>query len=173
MSRLDSLLALRRDAAGSGGRRRRGLRAVLAVRGLVAVGALGLLPPALREVLHEGVQRLLLVLGGERLLDRLLGLGERLLARRGHAGDGEVVVAVLRLDRAHEIVLLGREDRVVELLVERALGLSRELAAGRLRRVVDRVLLGDLGPGGAALEGVVGLLGGGLVLGQDDAQVTL
>ena len=71
---------LRRVAAAAGGRR--GLRAVLAVGGLVALGALRLVLPALREVLHEGVQRLLLVLGLEGLLDRLLGLGERLLAGR-------------------------------------------------------------------------------------------
>src|SRR3954447_13166081 len=105
MSRLDSLLALRRDAAGGGGRGRRGLRAVLAVRGLVAVGALGLLLPALREVLHELVQSLLLVLGLEGLLDGGLGLGERLLRSRRDAGDREVVVAVLRLDRALELIL--------------------------------------------------------------------
>ena len=57
-------------AARVGRRRRRGLRAVLAVGRLVALGALGLVLPALREVLHERVQRLLLVLGLERLLDR-------------------------------------------------------------------------------------------------------
>src|SRR5262245_42969623 len=94
----------------AGDRRRGGrgrLRAVLAVRGLVALGALRLVLPALREVLHEGVQRLLLVLGLERLLDRVLGLRERLLARRGDLGDVEDVVAVLRLDRALELVLLG------------------------------------------------------------------
>ena len=156
-----------------GGRGRRGLRTVLAVRGLVAVRALGLFLPALREVLHEGVQRLLLALGGERLLDRLLGLGERLLAGLGDRGDGEDVVAVLGLDRTRELVLLGGEDGVVELLVERALGLRGQLAAGGLRRVVDRVLLGDGLPGVAGLERGLGLVGGGLVLGQDDAQVTL
>src|SRR5262249_56317582 len=60
--------------AARGGRRRRRLRAVLAVRRLVALGALRLVLPALREVLHEGVQRLLLALGLERLLDPVLCL---------------------------------------------------------------------------------------------------
>src|SRR5688500_13615813 len=105
-SRLRRSRAVGRSA---GGRGRRGLRTVLAVRGLVAVGALGLFLPALREVLHEGVQRLLLALGGERLLDRLLGLGERLLAGLGDRADGEDVVAVLGLDRTRELVLLGGE----------------------------------------------------------------
>src|SRR5262249_61851125 len=96
---------LRRVLAGGGGRRgRRRLRAVLAVRGLVALGALRLVLPALREVLHEGVERLLLALGLERLLDRVLGLGERLLRRRRDLGDLEDVVAVLGLDRARERV---------------------------------------------------------------------
>src|SRR3954454_16891683 len=169
----------RRRAAAAGrvrardGRGRRGLRPVLAVGGLVAVRALRLLLPALREVLHEGVQRLLLVLGLERLLDRRLGLRERLLAGLGDIGHGEVVVAVLGLDRADELVLVGGEDRVVELLVERALGLGGQLAAGRLGGVVDRILLGDALPGLTGLEGGLGLLGLGLGLGQHDAQVPL
>ena len=76
------LLTLRhRPSRSRGGRG--GLRAVLAIRRLVALGALRLFPPALREVLHERVQRLLLLLGLQRLLDRLLRLGERLLARLG------------------------------------------------------------------------------------------
>ena len=85
----------------------------------------------------------------------------------------EDVVAVLGLDRADELALLGGEDGVVELLVERALGLRGQLAAGGLGGVVDRVLLGDGLPGVAALERGLGLVGVGLVLGQDDAQVTL
>src|SRR4051794_671020 len=169
----------RRRAAAAGrvrsrdGRGRRGLRAVLAVGGLVAVRALRLFLPALREVLHEGVQRLLLVLGLERLLDRLLGLGQRLLRGVGDAGDREDVVAVLGLDRALELVLGGREDGLVQVGVERALGLRGQLAAGGLGGVVDRVLLGDRGPGVARLQGGVGLVGVALLLGQYDAQVTL
>src|SRR3954454_2350492 len=169
----------RRRAAAAGrvrardGRGRRGLRAVLAVGGLVAVRALRLFLPALREALHEGVQRLLLVLGLEGLLDGRLGLGQRLLRGVGDAGDREDVVAVLRLDRALELVLGGREDGLVEVGVQRALGLGRKLAARRLRGVVDRVLLGDRGPRVARLQGGVGLVGVALALGQHDAQVTL
>src|SRR3954469_1581808 len=154
-------------------RRRRGLRAVLAGGRLEVLGALGLGLPALREVLHERVQRLLLVLGGERLLDLGLGLRERLLAGRRDALDDEVVVAVLGLDRPGERVLLGREHGLVELLVQRALGLRRQLAAVGLRGVVDRVLLGHGLPGLAGLERRAGGGGLGLGLGQHDAQVAL
>src|SRR4051794_14696176 len=85
------------------------LRAVLAVRGLVVLGALRLLLPALREVLDERFEGVLLLLGDERLLDRLLGLGERLLRGVGDPGDVEDVVAVLGLDRADQLALLGGE----------------------------------------------------------------
>src|SRR3954462_12668242 len=167
------LLARGRVGPGGDRRGRRGLRAVLAVRGLVALAALGLLLPALREVLHERVQRLLLVLRLEGLLDRRLGLVQRLLAGRRDLLDDEVVVAVLGLDRAGELALLRREHGVVELLVQGALGLRRQLAAVGLRRVVDRVLLGDLLPGLAGLQRGQRGRRLGLVLGQHDAQVAL
>ncbi len=160
-------------AAGRRRGRRRRLRAVGAVARLVALRALRLGAPAAREVLHEAVERLLLVLAGERLLDLRRGLGERQLGRRRDPGDGEVVVAVRGLDRALDLVLLRAEHRGVEVRVERALGLRGDLAAGVLRRGVDRVLLGDRVPGVAALQRVVGLLGGGLVLGHDHPQIAL
>src|SRR3954452_12435765 len=126
---------------GGGGRRRRGLRTLLALLDHVALAAVRLLLPALPVVLREGLERLLLALGLQRLPDGLLGLLERLLRRRGDLGDLEEVLAELRLDRSGQRALLGLEDRLVELLLEGALGLRGQLAALRLRGLVDRVLL--------------------------------
>ena len=67
--------------------------------------------------------------------------------------------------------LLAREDGVLERLVLLALGDRRELAALRLGRLVDRVLLDDLLPALAGVERLLGLLGLRLGLGQDDQQV--
>src|SRR5436853_361669 len=74
-------------------RRRRRLGRVLAVLGAVALAAVGLGLPALAEGLDERVECLLLVLGGQRLLDRRLGLVERLLRRLGDLVDLEDVIA--------------------------------------------------------------------------------
>src|SRR3712207_4264718 len=123
--------------------RRAGLRALLALLDHVALAAVGLLLPALRVLLGERLEGLLLVLGLQRLADRLLGLLERLLGRRRDLGDLEDVEAELRLDRAAQLALLGAEHRLVELLLERALGLRRQLAALRLGGLVDREALGD------------------------------
>ena len=97
---------------------------------------------------------------------------ERLLRRLGDLVDLEDVVAELRLDRAGELALGGREDGVVEGLLLLALGDRGELAALRLGGLVDRVLLGDGLPGVAALDRRLGGVGLGLGLGQDDEQVT-
>ena len=153
-------------------RRRRGLRTLLALLDHVALAAVGLLLPALGVVLGELLQRLLLVLRLQRLPDRLLGLLERLLRRLRDLGDLEQVVAELGLDRAAQLALLGLEDGLVELLLERALGLRGQLAALRLGGLVDRVLLRDGLPALAALERLLGRLGLGLALGQHDQQVT-
>src|SRR3954471_9566707 len=96
-------------------------RAVAAVGRSVSLRALGLRPPAGREVAHEGVERRLLRLGDERVLDDRLDLCERLLARRLDPRDGEDVVPVMRTDRADQPVLDGGEDGLVELAVQRAL----------------------------------------------------
>ena len=157
------------DRAG-GGRRRR-LRRVLAVLRREVVAAVGLVLPLLAEVLDERVQRLLLVLRREQLLDRRRRLLERLLRGLVDLVDLEDVVAELGLDRTLELALLGLEDRVVERLLLLALGDRRQLAALRLGGVVDRVLLGDLRERLAGLERRLGLLGLRLRLGQDDAQV--
>ena len=90
----------RRGWTAPGRGRRRRLRRVLAVLRHVALAALRLLLPLLAEVLDERVQRLLLVLRGQQLLDRRLGLLERLLRGLGDLVDLEDVVAELRLDRA-------------------------------------------------------------------------
>src|SRR4051794_34480344 len=114
------LLAGRRGRRrGAGGRRgrRRGLRGVLAVLGLVALLAVRLALPLLLEALDERVQRLLLLLGGEQLLDGGGGLLERLLRGRRHLVDLEDVVAELRLDGPDELALLGVEDGGVERLL--------------------------------------------------------
>src|SRR4051812_36230669 len=148
------------------------LRAVLAVGRREALAAGGLFLPALAVVLAERVQRLALVLAGEDLLDRRLGLLERLLLGRGHLADLEDVVAELRLDRADELAAVGLEDRVVEGLLLLALGDAGELAALALRCLVDREALGDGAPGLAGVERLLGLLGAGLGLREHDAQVT-
>ena len=77
------------------------------------------------------------------LLDRRLGLLERLLVGRRDLVDLEDVVAELRLDRAVSSPFFAREDRVVERLLLLALGDAGQLAALGLGGVVDRVLLGD------------------------------
>src|SRR3954468_16528682 len=154
-------------------RRRRGLRAVLALGRLVAVAALGQALPLVAELLREGFERLLLVLRGEQLLDRRRRLLERLLRGRGDLVDHEVVVAELRLHRALELTLLGAEDRVVERLLLLALGHRRQLAALVLGLRVDRVLLGDRLPRLAALERLERGRRLRLVLGQNDAHLAL
>ena len=161
----------RRRLDRAGRRRRRRLRRVLAVLRHVVLAALRLLLPLLAEVLDERVERLLLVLRRQHLLDRRLGLLERLLRGLGDLVDLEDVVAELRLDRAVDLALLGLEDRVVERLLLLALGDGGQLAALRLGGVVDRVLLGDRLERLAGLERRLGLVGLGLRLGQDDAQV--
>src|SRR5919108_412469 len=161
----------RRCLAGARGRRRRRLRRVVAVLGHEAVAALRLLLPLLAEVLDERVERLLLVLRRQHLLDGRLGLLERLLRRGGDLVDLEHVEAELRLDRAGDLVLLGAEDRRVERLLLLPLGDGRQLAALRLGGVVDRVLLRDLLERLAGIERRLGLVGLRLRLGQDDAQV--
>jgi hypothetical protein len=61
-------------------------------------------------------------------------------------------VAELGLDRAGDLAAVGREYGLVERLLERALGLRRELAALRLGGLVDRELPRDGLPRVAALE---------------------
>ena len=56
---------------------------------------------------EQALQGLLLALGGEELLDRRLGLLERLLRGLRDLLDLEDVVAELRLDRALQLALLG------------------------------------------------------------------
>src|SRR3954464_14777560 len=112
---------LLRRLGGRRGRRRSRLRAVLAVGCGVAALALGLRAPALAEVGHEGVERLLLVLRDERLLDRRLGVGHRLRLGLVDLRDPEDVVAELRLDGPHELVLRRRERGRVERLLQRPL----------------------------------------------------
>ena len=158
-------------SAGARRGRRRGLRRVLAVLRDEALAAVRLLLPALAEVLDVGVERLLLVLRGQQLLDRLLGLVARLLRGLGDLVDLEDVPAELRLDRALELALLRGEDRVVEGLLLLALGDGGQLAALRLGGVVDRVLLGHRLEGLAVLERLLGLVRLGLGLGQDDREV--
>src|SRR4051812_41907299 len=160
-----------RRLAGSRRRRRLLLRSVAAVRDQVGLRALRLVLVVLAELGDEVVQRLLLVLRLQEVLDRLLGLRERLLRGRGDAGDLEVVVAELGLDRTRQRALLGVEDRVVEGLLLLALGDAGQLAALRLRRLVDRVLLRHRGKALTARESLLGGLCLRLVLGQDDEQV--
>src|SRR5438094_1049330 len=120
------LLAVRRGRLRDRAGRRRGgvlgLRRVLAVLRDEVLAAVRLVLPLLAEVLDEAVKRLLLVLGGQQLLDRLLGLRQRLLRGRGDLLDLEDVVAELGLDRPVELALLGLEDRGVERLLLLALG---------------------------------------------------
>src|SRR5204863_537422 len=104
------------------------------------------------ELRDEVVERLLLVLGLEQVADRLLDLHQRLLRGGRDGGDAEDVEAELRLDGTDGRALLGAEDRLVERLLLLALGDARELAALRLRGLVDRELLGDLGPALAAVD---------------------
>src|SRR5215218_6631373 len=165
----------RRGGAGldrAGARRRRRLRRVLAVLRGEVVTAVGLVLPALAEVLDERVERLLLVLRGQQLLDRRRGLGERLLRGLGDLVDLEDVVAELGLHGTLELPLLGLEDRLVERLLLLALGDGRQLAALRLGGVVDRVLLRDALERLPGLERGLRLLGLRLRLGQHDAEVT-
>src|SRR3954451_23407132 len=129
---------LRRAAAHGGGRRVL-LRRVAALVDDVALRAVGHVLVALLEVLDEVVQRLLLRLRLEQVLDRRLDLIERLLLRRRDLRDAEDVVAELRLDRTGDHALLRAEDRGVEALLLLALGHARELAALRLRGVVRGV----------------------------------
>src|SRR5262249_43091766 len=112
-------------------------RAVAAVGRSISLRALGLLPPASREVAHEGVERRLLRLGDERVLDDRLDLCERLLTPRLDSRDREDVVPVLRTDRADQPVHDGVKDGLVELAVQRALRDGGDLAAGALGRAVD------------------------------------
>src|SRR3954471_1564348 len=148
----------RRTATGDRRRtaRRRGvrlrLRRVLALLDDVALGARRHVLRPLLPVLHEIVQRLLLLLGLEQVLDGRLHLRERLLLRRRDLRDAEDVEAELRLDRADHLVLRRAEDRCVEGLLLLALGDAGQPAALRLRRGVGRVLLRDLRPRGAGLD---------------------
>src|SRR4051812_4153611 len=160
-----------RRLAGSRRRRRLLLRSVAAVRDQVGLRALHLVLVVLAELGDEVVQRLLLVLRLQEILDRLLGLPERLLRRRSDLRHLEDVVAELRLDRTDDRAFLGAEDRGVEGLLLLPLGHAGQLAALRLGGLVDRVLLRDGRPALAAVEG--GLRGAGLGLGarQDDQQV--
>src|SRR3954447_7440330 len=166
------LLGGRLLLSGRGRGGRLGLRAVLAVGGreALAAGRLGL--PALAVVLAELIERLALVVAREDLLDRRLGLRERLLLGGRDLRDLEDVPAELRLDRADELALVGVEDRVVERLLLLALRHAREQAALRLRGLVDRVLLRDGLPRLAGVERALGLRGLRLRLRQHDAQVT-
>src|SRR4051794_37866333 len=116
---------------GRGGRL--GLRAVLAVGGLEALAAARLGLPALAVVLAELVERLALAVALQDLLDRRLGLRERLLLRLRDLRDLEDVVAELRLHRTGELALLRVEDGGVERLLLLALGHAGEQAALRLR----------------------------------------
>src|SRR4051794_19879083 len=86
------------ESLDGGRRRRRRLWAVPAVGRSISLRALGLRPPARREVLYEGVERRLLGLRDERVLDRFLDLRERRLARWLDPGDREDQVAVVRAD---------------------------------------------------------------------------
>ena len=70
-----------------------------------------------------------------------------------------------------ELALVGGEDGLVERRLLLALGDGEQLAALVLGGLVDRVLLGDRLPGLTAVERLLGGLGLGLLLGQDDAQV--
>src|SRR4051812_5519157 len=155
--------------------RRRGirlrLRRVLALRDDVALGAGGHVLRALLPVLHEVVQRLLLLLRLEQVLDRRLHLRQRLLLRGRDLRDAEDVVAELRLDRAEHLVLRRAEDRGVESLLLLALGHSRQPAALRLRRRVGRVLLRDLRPRRARLDRLERGVGLRLLRREHDLQV--
>src|SRR3954462_5619590 len=148
----------RRTATGDRRRtaRRRGvrlrLRRVLALLDDVALGARRHVLRPLLPVLHEIVQRLLLLLGLEQVLDRRLHLREGLLLRRRDLRDAEDVEAELRLDRADHLVLRRAEDRGVEGLLLLALRDARQAAALRLRGCVRRVLLRDLRPLSARLD---------------------
>src|SRR3954447_21629302 len=160
-----------RDGAGSacrGGVLR--LRRVLAVLRDEAGAAVRLVLPLLAEVLDEAVERLLLVLRRQQLLDRLVGLLEGLLRGRRDLLDLEDVVAELRLDRPDELALLGLEDRLVERLLLLALGDGEQDPALALGGLVDGELLGHRLERSAARDLGAGLRGLGLVLGQDNAQ---
>src|SRR3954452_17265373 len=151
---------LRRRLLLGGGRRLR-LRAVLAVGRLEALAAARLGLPALAVVLAELVERLALAVALQDLLDRRLGLRERLLLRLGDLRDLEDVVAELRLHRTGELALLRVEDRGVERLLLLALGDAGEQTALGLRCLVDRVLLRDALPRLAGLQRALGLLRAG------------
>src|SRR4051794_18353671 len=162
---------LRRAAAHGRGRRLL-LRRVVALVDDVVLRALRHLLVAVLEVLDEVVQRLLLRLRLEQVLDRRLDLLERLLLRRGDLRDAEDVVAELSLDRTRDHALLRAEDRGVEALLLLALGHAGELAALRLRGVVRGVLLGDLRPRGTRLDGLEGGVRLCLLGGEHDLEVT-
>src|SRR5947209_18292858 len=112
------------------------------------------------------------MLGAQQVLDRRRRLRDRLLARRMDLGDLEDVVAELGLERTLNLAGRGAEDRRVERLLLLPAGHPWELAAGRLRGAVDRVLLGDGRPrlaGPDRGERRVRLV---RLAGQDDLQVT-
>src|SRR4051794_1169673 len=167
--RLRRLLLRRLLLGGRRGRRLR-LRAVLAVGGREALAAARLAPPALAVVLAELVERLALGVALQDLLDRRLGLGERLLLGGRDLRDLEDVVAELRLHRAGQLALLRLEDRLVQRLLLLALGDVGEQAALRLRGLVDRVLLRDALPRLTGLQRALGLLRAGLLLGEHDPE---
>src|SRR3954470_17128861 len=160
-----------RRLAGSRRRRRLLLRSVAAVRDQVGLRALRLVLVVLAELGDEVVQRLLLVLRLQEILDRLLGLPERLLRRRSDLRHLEDVVAELRLDRTDDRAFLGAEDRGVEGLLLLPLGHAGQLAALRLGGLVDRVLLGDRRPLPALVERLLGGLGLSLRARQHHEQV--
>src|SRR4029077_2230963 len=114
---------------GGGGGRGGPLWRVLAVVDDVTIAAVGRLLVAIAVVVAELLQRVLLVLGGEDLLDRGLRLVERLLLALRDLGDVEHVPAELRLHRAGELALVGREDRLVEGRLLLALGHAGQRAA--------------------------------------------
>src|SRR5215211_77164 len=167
---LRGLLAAR-GAAGGGARVRLLLGGVVALGHPEVVRAVRLVLVLLAEVLDEGVERLLLVLGLEEVADRVRGLLERLLRGRRDLRYLEDIEAELGLQGALQLVLLGTEDRLVERLLLLALGDVGELAALRLGGVVDRVPLGDRLEAVASPDRGLGLGGLGLGLGDHHVQV--
>src|SRR5205085_11345191 len=94
---------------GCAARRRTGaglLRAVLALRDLVAVRAARLAAIAVAEVLDEVVERLLLALSAEQVADRRLRPAHRLLRRAGVVRHLEHVPPELRLHRSRPLALI-------------------------------------------------------------------
>src|SRR5918994_5764522 len=161
-----------RVAAGGGAGFGLVLRSVLALGHAVIVRAVGLVLVVLAEGLDELVERLLLALGAQQVLDRLLGLVERLLRGLRDLLDLEDVPAELGLDGTLELALLGLEDRRVEGLLLLSLRHGREQAGLGLRSLVDRVLLHHLLEGLPGRERLLGPVCLGLGLGQHHAQVT-